>query len=178
MDKSALRIHYRSMRRTISSEDAKLWSERLAECLRLRLMQASFNGVLFAYLPTPGEPDLLDFMRSARAQIAVPKVVGKGCMDFFLWSPGDPVTRGPFGILEPLELTHPVFPKSGDVAVIPALAIDRSGFRLGFGGGYYDRWLHEHRKSLVFTAGAVFPPFIFDGQLPRESFDERVDFLL
>jgi len=67
--------------------------------------------------------------------VALPVTGGRGAvLQFRLWQPGDRLTPGPFGLLEP---TGP--PAAPDVLLVPLLAYDICGNRLGYGGGYYDR---------------------------------------
>ena len=178
MNKAQLRNHFLNIRHQISDADANVWSEEMAKNLRLRLRNLGFEGTIFLFSPTKGEPDLLRFFHEERWHLALPKVLGNGQMNFYLWSPSDPVVPGSFGILEPTESSVLVTPQPGDVAVIPALAVDQEGQRLGFGGGYYDRFLSDYRHVFLFTAAAVLPPCISMEPLPVEGHDQRVDFYL
>ena len=58
------------------------------------------------------------------------------------------------------------------LCIVPAIAFDRDGFRIGYGGGYYDRFLSEHKE--IFTAGLCYNELMLD-RVPRESFDMRVN---
>lgn len=178
MDKSVLRKNFREIRQQISEQDAKNWSEQMAQDLKFRLRQSGFDGVIFLFAAIKGEPDILSFFLQERFQLALPKIFGDGRMNFYLWSPGDRLSVGSFGIREPSEDAILVTPRSGDVAVIPALSIDLKGQRLGAGGGYYDRWLAINRPMLLFTAGAVFPPCISRDPIPTDPYDQGVDFCL
>jgi 5-formyltetrahydrofolate cyclo-ligase len=178
MSKTALRKFYRQVRQKISAEDADRWSRAMAENLVLRLREVSFEGVIFLYSAMVGEPDLLAYLRNSRYQIALPKTAPNGGMRFYLWFPGDPMISGSMGIIEPDENALEVFPRKGDVAIIPALAVDDAGVRLGFGGGYYDRWLAEYKAVLLFKAAAVFPPCFSLDRLPWDQHDIPVDFRL
>ncbi len=178
MDKTALRKKFRLIRHQISERDAENWSAQMADDLNHRLRKSRFDGVVFLFSPTRGEPDVLRFFRQVRFHVALPKVEGAGHMNFYLWTPGDPLLEGAFGILEPSDQSIMLMPRAGDVAVIPALAVDLKGRRLGAGGGYYDRWLAEHREKLLFTAAAVFPPCVFNDPLPADPYDQSVDLCL
>lgn len=178
MDKVSLRKHYISLRSRIGDAEARGWSSEMATDLRRRLRSANFQGTLFLYSPIQGEPDLLGFMKQERVQIALPAVSGGGGMSFYFWVPGDPLRAGPFGILEPANRDLAAIPRRGDVAVVPALSVDSYGNRLGYGGGYYDRWLAEYRDRLSFVAAAVYPNCVSSIPLPSEPLDQRVDFVL
>ena len=63
-------------------------------------------------------------------------------------------------------------PEKGDLLIVPALCFDRQGYRLGQGGGYYDRYLEKYDG--VFTAGLCRAALLMDA-VPREEHDRRVD---
>ena len=86
---------------------------------------------------------------------------------------GDP-ERGAFGIPEPRRDTPVLPPQAFDLAVVPAVAFDRAGFRIGRGGGYYDRYLAQMRGVKI---GLCYTQFLLPS-LPRELHDERVDLIL
>ena len=100
-------------------------------------------GVICAYLPLPSEPldtQLLDELTAADVVVLVPVVVGADALDWVRYP--TPLRAGPAGIAEPIG------PRLGsgavhtaDVVLVPALAVDGFGFRLGRGGGHYDRTL-------------------------------------
>ena len=157
---------------------SRQWSAAQAGDLISRLRTSSFDGVIFLFSATSGEPDLLPFLSDSRWHLAIPRTSSDGQMEFKLWAPGEVLIAASFGIKEPVEGAITVVPRNGDVAVVPAVAIDSEGYRLGYGGGFYDRWLGEYRACFQFIAGAVFPPFRHPGVLPRESHDIPVDFCL
>lgn len=176
--KQQLRLHYKSLRKSLSTVDCDRWSKVMAQDLMSRLRTTNFNGTLFLYSPMFGEPDLLNHLHHLRTHIALPTSSLDGSMKFYLWHPQDQMSLGGFNIFEPHEDSIELTPQRGDVAVVPALALDHAGHRLGMGKGYYDRWLQQHHKLLSFVAGAVFPPFISDSILPIEDHDIRMDFIL
>lgn len=98
--------------------------------------------VVSAYWPFRGEPNLLPFVKAIEAgggRCALPAVVARGKpLLFRAWSPGDPLARGVWNIPAPREGAPIVVP---DVIVAPVVGFDQACFRLGYGGGYYDRTL-------------------------------------
>ena len=109
-------------------------------------------------------------------QLALPVIEGKGKpLGFRLWRPGDPMERGLWGIEQPAASAGRVVP---DVLLVPLLAADAHGHRLGYGGGYYDRTLRGLRSLKPVVAIG----FAFDHQLieavPHLEYDERLDWLL
>ncbi len=98
------------------------------------------------YWPFKGEPDLRPWMDQVRARggrTALPVVVGKAQpLVFRLWAHGEPLERGVWNIPVPRE-GAPVAP---DIVIAPVGGFDRAGFRLGYGGGFYDRTLAAQAK--------------------------------
>lgn len=81
---------------------------------------------------------------------------------------------GPFGTVHPDEASDAVEPGEGDVVLVPALAVDRQGIRLGWGAGYYDRWLAAHP---VVAVCPIFDACLVDS-LPTETHDRAVSLIV
>jgi 5-formyltetrahydrofolate cyclo-ligase len=91
------------------------------------------------------------------------------------WSFGAPLVSGVWGIREPPADAPEVFP---DILIVPLLAFDRRGYRLGYGGGYYDRTIARLRAvKPVTAAGLAFAAQQID-QVPTTPRDERLDLVL
>jgi 5-formyltetrahydrofolate cyclo-ligase len=130
---------------------------------------------LAAFVPDPSEPGagrLPDAYAELGARVLLPVIPSEGrILDWAIYT-GE-LERGRFG------LSHPVGPRLGstaiaeaDAVVVPALAVDRSGIRLGRGGGYYDRALVHARPDAVLVT-VVFDDERVD-ELPREDHDRPV----
>ena len=95
-------------------------------------------------------------------------------MDFYIWSSSDPLYLNKYGIPEP-EKKKLVYP---DVLFIPLVAFDHKNFRLGYGGGYYDRYISKlSKKKSFFTIGFAFS-FQKINKVPRNKYDKRLDIIL
>ena len=127
---------------------------------------------LAGYLPIRTEIDPLPVMAAWAGPVAVPVIQGKGLpLRFREWRPECEMTTGPFGVRVPTG-TDEVIP---DVLIVPLLAFDRMGGRLGYGGGFYDRTLaHLRQVGPVMAVG-----FAYAAQemavLPRDVFDAPLD---
>jgi 5,10-methenyltetrahydrofolate synthetase len=100
-------------------------------------------------------------------------------MEFAKWRHGEPLLNNRYGIPEPVscDLWTSAMSANVSAAIIPALAVDVHGVRLGAGGGYYDRWLASNRSPSLTTAVPIFEAHIEDC-LPREKHDETVDWII
>ena len=92
------------------------------------------------------------------------------------WRPGEPVTETSFGAREPAG-GRVLPPQELDVIVVPAVAFDRAGRRVGYGGGFYDRFLPATRPDAL-RVGVAFALQVVDEPLPQGHFDLRVDALV
>ncbi len=104
--------------------------------------------VVSGYAPIRNELDPVPLMRvlaAKGARLALPVILARGhSLSFRAWSPGDRLTLGSLGIPEPSPVAAELVP---DVMLVPLAAFDRSGHRIGYGGGYYDYTFSHLRKS-------------------------------
>ena len=135
--------------------------------------------VVGGYAALPGEADpaaLLAELAERSAALALPRVVTKDApLVFHRFEPGTPLAPGAYGIPEPDPAWPLVTPA---IVLVPLLAFDAAGHRLGYGGGYYDRTLASLRAGHAITAVGV----AYAGQevenLPYDTFDEPLDMIL
>jgi 5-formyltetrahydrofolate cyclo-ligase len=137
-------------------------------------------GAVSCYLSMPGEPDtgpLLEAAWAAGHAVRVPRIRGRE-LDWVGVRPGTELRRGPLGIREPVgEALDPAGLADLDVMLIPGLAVDRAGRRLGQGGGYYDRVLAAvpaHAGGGPLVVAVLFDDEVRD-DVPVEPHDCRVD---
>lgn len=137
------------------------------------------GATVSGFWPIGGEIDLTPVLRALAArghEIALPVVVGRDQpLVFRAWRDGDEMSEGPWGIREPLESAPEIAPR---VLLAPLLAFDRAGYRLGYGGGFYDRSLAMLRAGGDVTAiGAAWA-----GQevpvVPHDAHDQPLDWML
>jgi len=144
----------------------------------LGLPQVKQARTIFAFLGIPGkEPEtepLLQFLHSQGKRVCLPRMLPGRLMELPLYDPAAPMKEVAFGIREPDE-SAPLVPREEvDLVLVPAVCYDKQGYRLGFGGGYYDRWL-EHFTG--FRVGLCRSAILRD-KVPTEPHDTRVDVLI
>ena len=137
------------------------------------------GAAVSGFWPIGSEIDLRPLMTALAARghtVALPVVVGRDRpLLFRAWREGDAMAEGPYGIREPMESAAEVTPQ---VLLVPLLAFDRAGYRLGYGGGFYDRSLEGLRSRGPVTAiGAAWA-----GQevpaVPHDAHDQPLDWML
>ena len=130
---------------------------------------------LSGYMPMRTEIDPLPAMSAHQGPVCVPVIIGKGqALKFREWSPGCAMVPGEFGALIPAEGAW-IEP---EVLIVPLLAFDARGYRLGYGGGFYDRTLQALRArrptlaiGFAFSAQEV-------AQVPIDENDQRLDAII
>ena len=174
----------RALRQTVRAQLATLTPQELQESDRalfsafLSLPQVREAQTLFLFWGIPGrEPETQMLVRTLTAQgkqVGLPRMLPGHQMEVRLYRPELPLVQAPFGIWEPPEAAPLLERDAIHLALVPAVCYDRAGYRLGFGGGYYDRWLSSFGR---FTVGLC-RDCVLQTQVPRESHDRRVDLLL
>jgi len=172
MDKPALRSHFRNLREALSPEEVAAASA--AVCRRLAgwpVLQTA--DTVLTYLAFQNEVDLAPLLRHLpRVRWVVPRIEGRQ----LILHPYDParLVRHPFGMLEPDPGLPVVDPTALDVVLVPGVAFDRRGGRLGFGGGYYDRFLPT---TPALRVGVTYDRCLTDA-LPCTEADQRMDWVV
>ena len=140
------------------------------------------GAIVSGYWPLPGELDirpLIHQIHEAGHRIALPVVKAKGePLLFRHWTPGTPLIQGSFKVMTPPEGAPELEPQ---VLLVPLLAFDGAGFRLGYGGGFYDRTLEKRRREAHSGHPVLGIGIAFSAQetesLPRGPFDQRLDWI-
>jgi 5-formyltetrahydrofolate cyclo-ligase len=173
--KSLLRQQYRK-RRAALGEDVRARASRsiCEEIERWAVFQQSVT--ILAYMPIKNEADLTPLLtRHPEKRWILPRIIPEEDhrMVFHAYDAARLVAH-PFGMAEPAADLPTVPPEAIDLALVPGLAFDRHGWRLGYGGGYFDRFLKDFAGV---SAGIVFHALLVDN-LPRGEFDVPVPWVI
>ena len=173
--KAALRAEFRARRAAIPNDIRTGKNQTLWGNIFTRLPAFHTARTLLFYFPLPHEISLIPVFNYAREQgidCAFPRCGQQaGDMDFYYVDDLDELAAGKYGIREPRADARLVTDFSDAAVFVPALAFDREGYRLGYGGGYYDRFLAAHN---VISVGVTYEDFLVDS-LPRGEYDMAVD---
>lgn len=173
--KVELRRKYRRVRDALSETVRKEYAHRMAEHAEAAVPAG--DALVAGYSPMKTEADCLPLLRRIAGgghPLALPIISDDGYLIFKGWHPDDSLVAGPLGILQPTAGPD-VTPT---VLLVPLLAFDAHGYRLGYGGGYYDRTL----AMLTKRAPTVAIGIAFDEQeapaLPIERHDVPMSVIL
>ena len=175
MDKKALRAAIRQQKRAMTPEEIIRKSAVLAEKFRASEAYQKAESI-YGYLPYNQEVRTVPMLERAIAEgkrVAVPKVIGED-MKFIYIRDMSRVEKGYAGIPEPVD-DGPVADDPTALVLMPGLAFDREGHRIGYGGGFYDRFLAEEPDHPTL---ALCYDFQMQDALETEEFDIPVDAVL
>lgn len=179
MDKNELRVKYKAIRKEISEKEQK--SHLAAENLFQSEMWQNAN-VVALYLSFGSEMGTAEIVRRGLAEgkiIAVPVTDNKSyAMDFYRFSLDEQTTDSALGMAEPVrKKENLILPEKIDLCILPGVAFDIYGHRLGMGKGCYDRYLPKLRIDAQ-KAALCFTEQITIKVLPFEEFDVDLDWLI
>lgn len=177
-DKKALRVEARTRRLMAFMRNGAGAGDKLAGH-GIEFSGATPPMIVSGFSSIGDELDVRPLMHALHGQgfkLALPVIKAKGePLVMRSWAPGEELEKRTWGIEEPLDSAPEVLP---DVVLVPLLAFDDDGYRLGYGGGFYDRTLEKLRSIKPIIAIAV----AFDEQrvdaVPREGYDQPCDWIL
>ena len=164
MKKSELRTDYLSRRKSLSRNDFRQFAQSISEGL-VRLALRARPGIVHSYLPIAkqNEFDPRPFIKELRERqpslkVAAPRIVaGKNELAHFFVDDRTELQTSHMGIAEPVD-SNPVNESKLDLVVVPLICFDQKGHRVGYGGGYYDRFLAQCRPDCVKVGVSFFEP--------------------
>lgn len=175
-DKQQLRRYYREARRALSADEKQVIDRGItANLLKSNLYRDA--ACIFCYVSTKDEIDTTAILEQSLADgktLCVPLCGRAGEMSARRIRSLNELQSGAYGILEPRSDAPEIAPDSISLVIVPALSCDRDGYRLGYGGGYYDRFL---ARAHAVTAALCAESRLTD-KLPREPFDLPCNYII
>ena len=152
--KPALRRSLLSLRCALDDGERARWDAKIGEHIAFHLTARAL-ATLGVYFSTQNEPDLMALYDNLSRQgiiLSLPVVVKKAApLQFAKWKPGDPLAKDSYGISTPANREFVALPQA---LLIPCLGFTEDRFRLGYGGGYFDRTLEQ--KPRPYTIGVAY----------------------
>ncbi len=177
LTKAELRAILKKKRAELPTDQKKALDSAIAEHIAASPLFGNAS-MLLLYAPMEGEINLLPLARLARESgipIAFPRSHTKDCtLTFHILTPDARLSRGAYGIAEPPADAPLCVPDERALCILPGLSFDRDGNRLGYGKGYYDRFLESFPGV---TLGAVYASLVLR-TVPTDAHDRRVAYLV
>lgn len=172
--KPALRHSLLSLRCGLDENDRVQWDKKIGEYIECHLRAHSLT-TLGVYFSTRNEPDLMalyDTLSQKGIILSLPVVIKKASpMQFAHWKPGDPLVKDSYGISTPETRNFVPLPQA---LLIPCLGYTKDRFRLGYGGGYFDRTLEQ--KPRPHTIGIAYS--CLQSRFPVQEYDIPMDCII
>ena len=174
MSKSKLRSKILNLRKKKLYKKLSLHPERIYRFLKKNKINFKNVGGYYPCNHEIDDLDLLNFLRNKKANISLPIIRENNQMDFFEWTNKDPLKINKYGIVEPIS-SKKIYP---DVIFVPLVAYDDDLNRLGYGGGFYDRYLEKVSKiKKTFKIGIGFS-YQEIKKIPVNKHDKKLDLII
>ena len=158
----------------LRKKNKKILKIDLSKILKVLSNKKIKGKTIGGYYPVNFEIDdlkLLDDLRNKNFNISLPVIKKNNQMDFYKWSKTDPLKINKYGIPEPI-ITKIIYP---DILLVPLVAYDIKLNRLGYGGGFYDRYIEKISKiKKIFTIGLAYS-FQEIIKVPINNFDKKLN---
>ena len=175
--KRKLRNQYKQYRLALSADVKADYDKKICEAL-MQLVSFKYSDTILMYAPLEGEIDVMPIAERALElgkRVAFPLCVEEPRnLDFKYVSSLDELKSGSYSIAEPTEDMESVTDLSRSICIIPGIVFDKEGYRVGYGKGYYDRFLAVYDGTKF---GLAYSECILDS-VPRGRFDRHVDILI
>lgn len=171
-DKKQLRQRLLKQRQGMTKDDWLEKSDRVCTQLQSSPLLTQAKTIL-AYFSFRQEPTLNPLFTNTQQCWGFPRCVGKSLL-WHSWKHGEALQTGAYGIFEPHANSPVLEPNDVDLILVPAVGCDRRGYRLGYGGGFYDRLLSSAEWISKPTIGIIFD-FAFLPQLPIDGWDQPLN---
>ncbi len=174
MEKSEIRKKILKIRKKNISRNLEIDTNKILNILR---KNKTTNKIVGGYYPYNYEVDAINILKNLEKQnyqISLPKIKKNSQMDFFFWSIKDPLEVNKYGIPEPIssKIVYPSF------LLVPLVAFDKNLNRVGYGGGFYDRYIKKIKKTKkIITIGLAYS-FQKVNEVPINKYDSKLDFIV
>lgn len=177
MDKNSLRVAYKKQREALTPEQVANKSLQIAnQLLSLPLWETTYFHLFLSNhkLKEVDTEYVLTLLQGKDKAIIVPRMESNNDLSHILLTDATPIKPNSFGIPEPIEGIA-LSPSTIEVVFVPLLAYDVNGNRIGYGKGYYDRFLAQCDQKCRFIGLSFFPP---EERIPAEKTDIKLHYCI
>ena len=174
MNKSQIRKKVLIIKKKRFNKNLKINLGKFISFLKINSLN---NKNIGGYYPSNYEIDdlnILDYLEKKNFKVSLPVIQKANQMNFCKWSKRDPLKINKFGIPEPVS-TKIIYP---DILLVPLVAYDSNLNRLGYGGGFYDRYIEKIEKMKKVTKIGLAFSFQKIPSIPINQYDKRLDFIV
>ena len=174
MNKSEIRKKILKIRKKNNFKKFKINFQSILNVLKKENIRGKILGGYYPYNYEVDGMQILEKFEKKNYFISLPKIKKNSQMDFFYWSTKDPMTINEYGIPEPIsnKVEYP------DILLVPLVAYDKNFNRIGYGGGFYDRYIKRIKKNKkVITIGLAYS-FQKVKKIPINEYDIKLDYIV
>ena len=174
MKKSEIRKKILKIRKQVYHQELSISFNYIFKLLKKNRVNGKVMGGYYPYNYEVNVLKILEKFESKNYLISLPKIKENYRMDFFNWSTKDPLEINEYGIPEPIS-KNIIYP---DILLIPLVAFDKFFNRVGYGGGFYDRYIQRLKKrKKIITIGLAYS-FQKVSKIPINHTDIKLDFII
>tara|TARA_B100001059_G_C17498759_1_gene409993 strand:- start:52 stop:591 length:540 start_codon:yes stop_codon:yes gene_type:complete len=174
VNKSQIRKKILKIRKQNKFKNLEINFQRILKIFKKERITNKIVGGYYPYNYEVNAMKILDKLEKQNFIITLPKIKKKSQMDFFCWSSKDPLKINEYGIPEPTsnKLRFP------DILLVPLVAFDKHFNRVGYGGGFYDRYINKVKKNKkIITIGLAYSNQKVK-KIPIDKYDTKLDFIV
>ena len=171
--KACKRKHYLAIRQRENASIQKQIFHEVIKSLSKRLEKLNSSKHIGIYWPLSGEIDITRLKEIIPSPIALPAITGKRLITYHSWDTNS-LQKDLMGIPAPIN-RRKLHSSEIEILLVPAISIDKSGYRLGYGGGYYDQLRSDHNWRSITSLIVIPSSCISPTSLPRDPWDIPFD---
>ena len=174
MIKSQIRKKILQIRKQNNSKNLEINFKNILKILKKEKITEKIVGGYYPYNYEANGIKILEKLEKQDFLITLPKIRKNSQMDFFHWSTNDPLSINQYGIPEPIsnKIRYP------NILLVPLVAFDEHLNRVGYGGGFYDRYIKKNKKNKkIITIGLAYS-FQKVNKIPINKYDIKLDFIV
>ncbi len=173
LDKHYYRKKYLHLRKEMDFKQVRDYSKQIMKTLTTMDVYKESSSV-YGYMSFNNEVDTYGITESDtfnKKNYYAPVMKKNGLMTFHKVDGFNGLVINSYGIMEPNSQTPIAIPQEGDLVLVPGIVFDTSGYRIGYGGGYYDRLIRSHPEATYI--GMTYDSHLCKEPLPVESYDQK-----